>query len=177
MNGQTGVTRFVNQTEMTSLSSLSMQVLWFIGSLAFTAVGAWCLTRRAPWVDFSQVQDAAQMMLAVQAFSLNTTEANAIRQVGIAVFGGLIFAWTGRGVTNLLGHKNVRESSREALEGQAKIVEAEARGKASAHPAVQAQTIERVEVNDHTAGHQAPLTSTATEEPQWGTKAPTEGIL
>ena len=148
MNGQSGFIGFINKTEMVSLSSLGRLVVLIIGSLVFTGVAAWLLTRRATPIAFSMVHSPEEASMAATVFLSQHTAAEAMRQVGLYLAGLLLTVWTGGTIAGIFQNKVVRETSREALEGQAKIAEAEARGKAQGTAAVHAQTVQKVEVQN-----------------------------
>jgi hypothetical protein len=168
MNDQTGFTKFVNQTQMASLGTLISQVLWCFGSIVLTVADAWLLTRKATEILYSRAVDPLAASASVSVFLAHNTAAEMMRQVGLYLAGLLIFGWTGKSVAGFFSNKNVRETSRE-------YVEAKARGEAQTAehrtlPAVQAHTVQKVEVRTERAEPAEP-------EHQWADGDPKAGIL
>lgn len=93
MNSQTGLTRFVNQTQMASFSSFVGEIRWTFVVFILTLVCAWLLTR----------------------------ESETMRATGLAVAGLVGTTLLGKTVAGVVTNKNVRETSREYVEAKAKV--------------------------------------------------------
>lgn len=121
------LSRFVNQTQMASFSTLVGQALWFFGSVVLTLVDAWLLTRQSGEVPLFDVLDPIKAAAAVTVFSAHALAAEQMRQVGLWLAGFLLTAWTGKSISNRYANKDVRETAQE----YAPVAEAKERGKAA----------------------------------------------
>jgi hypothetical protein len=101
MNGeQRGFVKFINQTQMASFGGFIGELRWTLVALGLGGADVYCLTR-----------DSA-----------------GYQATGLALAGILVGALVVKTATSAYTQKNVRESSREYMEGEAKIAEAKERG-------------------------------------------------
>jgi hypothetical protein len=140
-----------NTLNTVSFASLTNQGLWMMGSLVFTCVAAWLMTRPDQF-------NATGVLIA---------SGSGMRAVGFDLAAALLFAWTGKSAINAASRFG---KSKTAVP----YVEAKERGKASAQvsvtPAVHAEKVEKVEVKTDTDG--APPVSH-----EWTTGDPRAGVL
>lgn len=122
MNEQfTGIRDWINQTSMTSLSGLVLQIVWFFGSFLLT-IACFNLFMSDPSDYFAKVPMAAdasklQDFMPVYLERANNWVDNA-HQAGLFLAGILVAAWTGIKTVNTVQHAKDRSSSKELIMAQ-----------------------------------------------------------
>ena len=142
---------WINTLNTVSFASLTNQGLWMMGSLVFTGVAAWLLTRPDQFNETG-------VLIASGA---------GMRTVGFELAAALLFAWTGKSAINAASRYG---KSKTAVP----YVEAKERGKASGTPAVSVTAKDQSTVKVDAAPDA--LGAGVEEDHQWRDRKPDEGL-
>ncbi len=111
---------WINNINTNAFGSVVSQACWFIGSIGFTVLACYLMTRSDVWLPVGVLDEhgVRQMVL----LSRETT-----RGLGNNLAGLLLAAWTGKTIAGVVDSNN----KRKANPAYAEVIEAKERGKAS----------------------------------------------